>query len=405
MQEARFPVKYGQVAQNRDVFVGLVMRILADENIPFVVECFSCVGEVELVTGRELTADMVADVDVLLVRSVTPVGADLLDGSGVRFLGTATIGFEHVDIEYLSRNNIGFASAPGSNANSAAEYVVAALLEIGQKRAIDLEGKSIGIIGVGNVGSRVAGKATALGMRVYLNDPPLQRRSGDPKYVPIEELFDCDFVTLHTPLTFDGIDKTFRLADERFFESLKAGCVFINTSRGGVVDSSALKAVIESGKLKAVALDVWEDEPNIDTELVEMVDIGTPHIAGYSLDGKVAGMIMIYKAVCQHFGLEAKWSAEDFLPKPAISELEVDADSVDEQRVISGAVKRVYDISRDDRKLRGILEVDAERKGEFFDSLRNNYPVRREFQNTKALVKNKYSSLASKLNGVGFLLP
>jgi erythronate-4-phosphate dehydrogenase len=380
------------------------MKIVADENIPFVGECFSCVGEVELAGGREITPRVVAGADVLLVRSVTPVGADLLNGSRVRFVGTATIGFEHVDIEYLSRNNIAFASAPGSNANSAAEYVIAAILEIGQKHDIRLEGKSIGIIGAGNVGSRVSAKAAALGMRVYLNDPPLRRQSRDPKYLRIEELFGCDFITLHTPLTFDGIDKTFHLADKMFFESLKAGCVFINTSRGGVVDSGALKAAIRSGKLKATVLDVWEDEPNIDTELFEMVDIGTPHIAGYSLDGKVAGMIMIYKAVCQHSGLGAKWGADDFLPEPAITELKVDANSFDEQRVMLGVVKRVYDISRDDRELRRISQVHAERKGDFFDSLRNNYPVRREFQNTKVLVKNLRSSLANKLNGIGFLL-
>jgi erythronate-4-phosphate dehydrogenase len=381
------------------------MRIVADENIPFVAECFSSIGKVQLVAGREITSDVIADADILLVRSVTRVGADLLGGSRVCFVGTATIGFDHVDIEYLSRNNIGFASAPGSNANSAAEYVIAAMLEISRKHKITLEGKSIGIIGVGNVGSRVAKKAAALGMKVSLNDPPLQRQTGDPKYLPVKELFGCDFVTLHTPLTFDGVDKTFHLANDTFFKkSLKSGCVFINTSRGCVVDTSALKTAIKSDKLKAVALDVWQNEPNIDAGLLEMVDIGTPHIAGYSLDGKVAGMIMVYKAVCQHFGLEARWGAEDFLVEPAISKLEVDADSVDEQRVILGAVKQVYDISQDDRKLRGILEVDAERKGEFFDSLRNNYPVRREFQNIRALVKNKCNSLANKLNGIGFLL-
>ena len=397
------------------------MKIIADGNIPFVGECFSSLGEVALVSGREMTPSLVAGADVLLVRSVTPLGADLLAGSRVCFVGTATIGLDHVDIEYLSRNNIGFASAPGSNANSAAEYVVAALLEIGQRHNISLEGQSIGIVGAGNVGGRVAKKTGALGMRVCLNDPPLHRQSGDPKYLPIEGLFDCDFITLHTPLTLEGIDKTFHLANERFFESLKAGCVFINTSRGGVVDSSALKAVIGAGKLKATVLDVWEDEPNIDTELLEMVDIGTPHIAGYSLDGKVAGMIMIYKAVCQHFGLEAKWGPEDFLPESAIGELRVDLNSADEQRVILGAVRRAYDISRDYRKLRGILEVDAEKRGEFFDSLRNNYPVRREFQNTQIMLATENTesrenrerrleqnsatgALCEKLKGIGFPL-
>ncbi|MHC4104323.1 MAG: NAD(P)-dependent oxidoreductase, partial [Planctomycetota bacterium] len=170
------------------------MKIVADKNIPFVADCFSSVGEVELVGGREITPSVVADADMLLVRSVTPVGAELLAGSKVRFVATATIGFDHIDIEYLLRNNIGFASAPGSNANSAAEYVIAGLLEIGQRYGLDLEGKSIGIIGVGNVGSRVAKKCEALGMRVYLNDPPLQRQTGEAKYLPIEELFGCDFL-------------------------------------------------------------------------------------------------------------------------------------------------------------------------------------------------------------------
>ncbi|MHC4143793.1 MAG: 4-phosphoerythronate dehydrogenase, partial [Planctomycetota bacterium] len=264
-----------------------MMKIIADANIPFVAECFSSIGEVEVVAGREITPGIVAEADVLLVRSITPVGEDLLAGSKVRFVATATIGIDHIDVDFLRRHNIGFASAPGSNANSAAEYVIAGLLEIGQKYALDLEGKSIGIIGVGNVGSRVAKKCAALGMDVYLNDPPLhpplRRQTGDAKYLPLKELFTCDFITLHTPLTFERPDKTFHLANEEFFKSLKKGCVFVNASRGGVVDSAALKAAIQSERFGAVVLDVWENEPDIDTDLLQMVDLGTPHIAGYSL--------------------------------------------------------------------------------------------------------------------------
>ncbi len=364
-------------------------------------ECFSSIGEVEVVGGREITPGVVTDADVLLVRSVTRVGADLLAESDVRFVGTATIGFDHIDIEYLSRNNIGFASAPGSNANSAAEYVIAALLNVGQKYNLDLQGKSIGVIGAGNVGSRVAKKATALGMKVYLNDPPLQRQTHDAKYLPIEQLFDCDFITLHTPLTFEGIDRTFHLADEKFFKSLKDGCVFFNASRGGVVDSSALKAAIKAGRLKAVVLDVWEGEPNIDTELLEMVDIGTPHIAGYSLDGKVAGMIMIYKAACKYFGFSAKFDVEDFLPEPDVPELKINP-NIGKQDVLLGAVKKIYNIKADDLRMRQILNKQAEESGEFFSGLRKNYPVRREFQNTRVIVKNKNSILAKKLAGIGF---
>jgi len=378
------------------------MKIIADENIPFVAECFSSIGEVEVVGGREITPGIVADADILLVRSVTRVGADLLAESSVRFVGTATIGFDHIDIEYLSRNNIGFASAPGSNANSAAEYVIAALLNVGQKHNLDLQGKSIGVIGAGNVGSRVAKKATALGMKVYLNDPPLQRQTGDAKYLPIEELLKCDFITLHTPLTFEGIDKTFHLADETFFKSLKAGCIFFNTSRGGVVDSIALKAAKESGRLKAVVLDVWENEPNIDTELLEMVDIGTPHIAGYSLDGKVAGMIMICKAACKYFGFSAKFDVEDFLPEPDVPQLEVNPQVGTEQDVLLGAVKKIYDIKADDAGMRRILDKQAEERGKFFSRLRKNYPVRREFHNTQIVLRNPCEEFAKRLAGLGF---
>lgn len=381
------------------------MKIVADANIPFVKDCFLSVGEVEVFPGREIKRETLGEAECLLVRSVTKVDSNLLAGSRVRFVGTATIGFDHIDIEYLKQNNIGFASAPGSNANSAAEYVIAGLCEIGRKYRIKLEDKSIGIIGVGNVGSRVAAKCAALGMEVLLNDPPLQRKAGDAKYRPLEELYGCDFITLHTPLTYEGADKTFHLADEKFFKSLKAGCVFINASRGEVADGKAMKASIRSGELETAALDVWENEPDIDAELLEMVDIGTPHIAGYSLDGKIAGMIMIYNAACEYFGLKAEHDIEGFLPEPDVPRLKINPGSGSEQDVIRKAVEKVYKISEDDSKLRKILKVQ-EKKGEFFDDLRKNYRVRREFQNTEiefaAKAAESTANLSKKLKGIGF---
>ena len=379
------------------------MKIVADGNIPFVKECLSSIGEVEIVAGREIKPSVVADADILLVRSVTPVGLELLAGSKVKFVGTATIGFEHVDVDFLKCHNVGFASAPGSNANSVAEYIVAALLEAGKKYKIRLEGKSIGIIGMGNVGSRVAVKAAALGMKTLLNDPPLQRETGDTKYLPIEELFGCDFVTVHTPLTFEGVDKTFHLADERFFGSLKKGCVFLNTARGGVVDTNALKAAMKKGIVKSAMLDVWENEPNIDTELLEMADIGTPHIAGYSFDGKVGGMIMIYKAVCEYFEIEPRFDVASFLPEPAVSELEINAGRKDEEEVTREAVRKIYDIRDDDKRMREILRLPEKERGEMFDGLRKEYPVRREFQNTQIKIADS-KKIAEKLRGIGFLL-
>jgi erythronate-4-phosphate dehydrogenase len=380
------------------------MRIVADANIPFVRECFSSVGEVRVLSGREITPQVVADADALLVRSITAVNEPLLAGSKVRFVGTATIGFDHVDVSYLQRSGIGFASAPGSNANSAAEYVIAGLLEIGRRRRILLEGKSIGVIGVGNVGGRVARKCEGLGMRVVRNDPPLQRQTSDPQYVGLEALYDCDFITIHTPLTREGIDKTFHLADAFFFAQLKPGAVFVNASRGAVVETAALKAAIRAGRLGAVVLDVWEGEPNIDVELLGMVDIASPHIAGYSFDGKVAGMIMIYRSLCERFGLAPEFDVTDFLPVPEIPRLEVETGDAGDDELLARIAERIYSISRDDRDTRQIANQPRESRGRFFDSLRKNYPVRREFQNTTVALDKPCESLARKLRGIGFVV-
>ncbi len=380
----------------------ILMNIIADENIPFVAKCFASLGDVQALSGRGITPEIAGKADILLVRSITPVNEKLLSNSKVKFVATATIGYEHVDVDYLKKRNIGFASAPGSNANSASEYVITALLEIGQMHKISLEGKSIGIIGVGNVGSRVVNKCHSLGMKVLLNDPPLQRQTGDSKYRPLDELYDCDFITLHTPLTLAGDDKTYHLANEDFFKSLKNGCVFVNASRGGVVDSDALKDAISKHQLQAIALDVWENEPNIDIELLELVDIGTPHIAGYSLDGKIAGMIMIYKSICEYFNVEPKFDIADFLPEPDVKTIELNENIKSRQDSISAIVQNIYPIERDNRRLRQILDEPAKNRGKFFDELRKNYPIRREFQNTEVVVRKTDFNIAEKLRGIGF---
>ena len=378
------------------------MKIVADENIPFVEKCFSSIGQVRLASGREITPELVKDADILLVRSITKVGADLLTGSAVRFAATATIGTDHFDEEYLKQKGIGFASAPGSNANSVAEYVVAAMLALGKKHKFQLEGKSIGVVGVGNVGSKVAKKTTALGMKVLLNDPPLQRQTGEAKYLPLEELYGCDFITMHTPLTHEGVDKSFHLADSEFFSKLKSDAFFINTSRGGVVDTAVIKNAIASKAIAGAVLDVWENEPNIDPELLLAVDLSTPHIAGYSYDGKVAGMIMIYKAACRHFDIEAVCEIEDFLPEPDVPVIEVVPGSAEQQAIIQDTVQQVYVINRDDFNTREILIVDEDQRGQWFDDLRKNYPVRREFQNTRIVFKQPDKQLEAKLTGIGF---
>ncbi|MBN1123777.1 MAG: 4-phosphoerythronate dehydrogenase [Sedimentisphaerales bacterium] len=378
------------------------MKIIADQNIPFVAECFGSIGEVATMSGREMTAERIADADILLVRSITKVNAALLGGSKIRFVATATIGTDHIDLNYLASEKIGFASAPGSNANSVAEWVVAALLALGKKQRFSLEGKSIGIVGVGNVGSKVEAKCRALGMEVVLNDPPLERQTGDAKYRPLSEALTCDFVTMHVPLTKEGPDKTAHLADVEFFTAMKSGAYFINSSRGGVHDTAALKATIQNQQIAGCILDVWENEPRVDEELLLKAQLSTPHIAGYSFDGKVLGMIMIYEAACRHFGIPVKHTIHDFLPAPEVPEIRIDGPIENEERLIHDIVQQVYAINRDDFNMREILIIPPEQRSKWFDDLRKNYPIRREFQNTTVALPSVDNSLEKKLTGIGF---
>ncbi|NIA16305.1 MAG: 4-phosphoerythronate dehydrogenase PdxB [Nitrospiraceae bacterium] len=375
------------------------MKIVADENIPYVREAFAVLGEVVTVPGRSMDPALVKDAELLLVRSITKVNSDLLDGSRVGFVATATIGEDHVDKSYLADRGIAFSSAPGCNANSVGQYLTGALLALAEGFSLDLQGLTLGIVGVGNVGKRVLAKATALGLTCILNDPPLARETGDPKYRPLEEAMDCDFVTLHVPLTREGEDATYHLADAAFLQRLKSGAVLINSSRGPVADGEALKTALDEGHLRACVLDVWEGEPDIDVALLERVFIGTPHIAGYSFDGKVNGTRQIYEAACRYLGVEAAWDPQSLLPAPECPEVTVDGRAAD---TLHTAVRTVYDIRRDDDAMRGLLSMAAAERPAAFDRLRKEYPRRREFFNTVARVDPPDAALMAQLEGVGF---
>jgi erythronate-4-phosphate dehydrogenase len=377
------------------------MKIVADENIPYVDELFGSMGTIRRVVGREVKRADVHDADILLVRSVTPVNRNLLENTSVKFVGTATIGTDHVDEEYLADAGIGFANAAGSNANSVAEYITAALLVLAERHNIHLSGKSIGVIGVGNVGSGVVQKAQALGMKVVRNDPPLARKTGDAVYRPIEEALDCDFVTLHVPLAHEGCDATWHMADDSFFAAMHDDAFFINSSRGAVVDEKALKRALLSGCLKGCVLDVWENEPDIDIELLDMVDLGTPHIAGYSLDGKAAGTRMIYEAACEFLGEDCRADLRKLLPEPPVPEICLEgSENVEDE--VRRAVLSVYDIREDDARLRAVYDRPKLERGAYFDGLRKNYPVRREFYNTKVCSDELQPETVAVLSKIGF---
>jgi len=378
------------------------MRIVADENIAFVREAFGRLGEVVTLPGRGMSAAAVADADMLLVRSVTKVGSVLLDDSKVKFVGTATIGTDHLDTSYLDRRGIANAAAPGSNATSVAEYVMAALLVLARRGRYKLAGKSIGIVGVGNVGSRVAARAQALGMKVLLNDPPLFRKTGDRKYLPLEKLFKANFITIHTPLTMEGQDATFHLVNEDFVARMKAGSVLINTARGQIAEGRALKRALDGDLLSEVILDVWENEPEPDPSLIERAAIATPHIAGYGYDGKVRGTQMIYDAVCRFLKARRTWKMEDTMPVPPYPQLEIKARGREDEDVIRDAVLTVCDVEADDAAMRKTLQLPEEDRAAYFDRLRREYPVRREFHNTTVTIQGKRAGLVKKLKGLGF---
>lgn len=350
------------------------MKIVADQNIPFIKEAFSGFGEVVAVSGRSINRSIVADAEVLLVRSVTPVTADLLSGSSVKFVATATIGIEHIDRAYLEKNRIGFAYAPGSNANSVAEYVIAAILLMARKLRRKPEEMAVGIIGVGNIGSLLNSYLGVWGIRCLLNDPPKKRlaMSGGEIYRSIEEVLEgSDIVTLHVPLKTGGSDPTCHMVDDSFLQRMKKNAVLINSCRGATMVDESIKKYRE--KLGGLVLDVWNNEPDIDTAICSMADLATPHVAGYSYDGKINGAAMIYKAACTFFNRPMHWDYDEI-----IGERGAVLDCTASQDPVFDAILKTVPIQRDSAALKSIVTMIPEKRSDYFDSLRTTYPKRLE---------------------------
>ena len=377
------------------------MKIVADANIPLLVEAFGPLGEVVALPADRIAPDVLRSADALLVRSVTRVDESLLARSPVKFVATATIGFDHVDLAYLASRGIALASAQGSNARSVAEYVLAALAVLAKRGGFSMTGQVLGIVGCGNVGGRLALMAEAIGLKVLRNDPPLARKTGDARFLPIEALADADVVTFHVPLERGGPDPTYQMISDALIARLKPGVTLLNTSRGAVAETAALKSAIAAGRLGHVVLDVWEKEPTIDLALLERVDLATPHIAGYSYDGKVNGTRMVLEALCRHFGLRRAWDPSPLMPPPANPRVRLPAElAVDE--AIHAATRAAYDIEADDGRLRAIVDEPPENRGKWFDGLRKNYPVRREFPETTVELAGLNPAVKAVLEALGF---
>jgi erythronate-4-phosphate dehydrogenase len=375
---------------------------VADVNTPLIGSAFRGVGDLTLVETGSFTPAALRGADVLVVRSETRVDESLLAGSGVRFVGTVTIGTDHIDTAYLASRGIAFASAPGSNANSVKEYVLAAMLAAGRRAGFALRGATLGIVGVGNIGSRVASMAEDLGMRVLLNDPPLARVTGDPKYLPLDALMEADILTLHVPLTRGGADPTFHLFDVRRLGAIRPGALLINTSRGPVVHGDSLLQTLRAGRLGGAVLDVWEHEPAVDDSLLRAVALGTPHIAGYSLDGKVNAVIMIRDAALRHVGGGAVWDPWAEVAPPEHPVVTPGAGGPEEQ--LGAVVKACYDIGADDASLRETLVFPAASRPAAFSKLRKHYRVRREFRNYVIQAAGLAPETRTTLEAAGFRL-
>lgn len=377
------------------------INMVAGENIPYVKDAFTHLGNLTFLPGRSITAADLKDTNALLIRSITRVDKALLHGTPVEFVGSASAGTDHIDADYLKGRNIGFASAAGSNANSVAEYVMASLLFLGKHHGLSLQGKTIGIVGVGHIGKLVKSKAEALGMRPVLNDPPLAER-GQIDQRPLKETLGCDIVTLHTPFTTGGPYATYHLLNERTLKWVKPSAIFINAARGEVVETQALLAAIKNQRIGPTIIDVWEDEPGINWDLFQAVTLGTPHIAGHSLDGKANGTFMIYAALCKHLGVPLTWSPAQSLPPTIVPSIRIVPNQKSDDEILGEVVEKMYDLEADYRRMRELLSASPNERPRLFDGLRKNYPVRREFHTTSVTLPRNQKRLQRLLQGIGF---
>ena len=323
------------------------MKVVIDHKIPYIKEAIEKIAdEVVYLPGNAFTPEAVKDADALIVRTRTRCNRELLEGSQVKFIATATIGYDHIDTAYCQEAGITWTNCPGCNAGSVEQYIFSTLCLLKEKKGLDLKKATLGIVGVGHVGGRVKRMAEALGMKILLNDPPRADR-GEEGFVDLETILrESDVITFHTPLNREGKYATYHLVDEDLLFSLKRTPFIINASRGEVVDTASLLAALAAGKVKGAVIDTWEYEPSISRELLEVAFLATPHIAGYSADGKANATRMSLEALCRFFGIEA-----DFKIVPPEGPCD-------------------YDPTRDSEWLKAAPEK--------FEWFRGNYPIRRE---------------------------
>jgi erythronate-4-phosphate dehydrogenase len=373
------------------------MKIVADNKIPFLKGVLEPFVDIDYYRGSEITHDKLLEVDALLIRTRTRCDASLLEGTPVKFIATATIGFDHIDIDYCRSRGITWTNAPGCNSGSVMQYIAFALLYYAKKKSIDLKSRVLGVIGVGNVGRKIVKLAEILDMQVLLNDPPRERSEGPCGFISLQGILrEADILSFHVPLTMNGIDKTYHMVDEKILGKMNRSTLLINSSRGEVIHSEHLKKSLEAGIPESVILDVWEHEPDIDKELFEKTFLGTSHIAGYSADGRANGTKMSVQALSRYFDLGIDdWAPED-IPEPAGQLIFYDGTNKSFQELLTDLVFKSCDFLGDEKRLRENLGS--------FEKVRENYPLRREFNAFTVDTTNVLEEDKLKLQQLGFKL-
>lgn len=373
-----------------------MLNLVADENMPAVEALFGDFSTIKRIPGREMCAADIADADILLVRSITRVNQALLSAAQrLKFVGTATIGMDHIDTSVLDASAVAYTNAPGCNADAVVDYTLSGIYKDAQVRGQDLNRLTFAVVGCGQVGSRLVQRLEALGHRPLTCDP---LRANEPNFVhtPIDEVLRlADVICLHTPLTKQGEEPSEHLLNEARLRQLKPGALLLNAGRGAVIDNVALLRVAQERPDLVLILDVWEHEPEVSLELAQRCFIATPHIAGHSIDGKLRGTWMLYEQVCKTFGVEQRFALEDILPAPRILGVTL-AEEAEPHRLL----QLVYDQWADDRRFRASLVADQQQQRLNFDQLRKNYPYRREFAALRIAVASPAQQ--RELSAMGF---
>ncbi len=346
------------------------MKIIADKNIPFLKGIAEAFGDVTYLSGADFTKENIKDADTLIVRTVSHFDKENLEGSKVKLICSATIGYDHIDTHYCDQHGIAWRNAPGCNSGSVQQYIASALITIARQKNFSLKGKTIGIIGVGNVGKKVAAICELLGMHVLKNDPPREEAEGNGEFTDLKTIQkEADIITFHTPLSREGEYPTFHLADTSFFENLGKRPIIINSARGTIIDTSAIKIALQKQLISGAVIDCWEQEPDIDTEYLRMVDIATPHIAGYSADGKANATRMSLEAIADFWSLPK--DALRMIAPHEVADPLIDFNKLRSENKIEEAIIKTYNLSEDHNSLLNNPEK--------FNHLRANYPLRREY--------------------------